>query len=326
MKMAVIGTSAICERFLSAAQFHPEFTLGAVCGSSLAKAESFAQKYGGVSAVDDYRKLASIPGLEGVYIATPNNLHCAATVDLLRSGVPVLCEKPLAPTLAQAEEMIAASAASGTPLLEGIMPLYLPNFLAIREHLGELGHIRKALMSYCQYSSRYDSYRSGIVENAFKPEKMGGSLMDIGIYPLYQAIALFGPPQRVQASATLLETGVDGSGAVILTYPEMEITILHSKVTFTSTCNEIQGEDGSLLFSSGSVPLEVELRTRQGDSRSLTREQRPERMWYELDEFIRCVASGERQSPLAPHALMLEVYRITQEIRRQTGVVYPGED
>lgn len=326
MKIAVIGTNVISDTFLSAALLHPEFTLGAVCGSSLPKAEAFAQKYGGVPAVDDYRKLASISGLEGVYVAAPNDLHCAVTVDLLRAGLPVLCEKPLAPTLAQAEKMAAASASSGTLLLEGIMPLYLPNFFAIREHLGELGQIRKATLSYCQYSRRYDNYRSGIVENAFKPEKMGGSLMDIGIYPLYQAIALFGPPRRVQSSATLLGTGVDGSGAVLLTYPEKEVVILHSKITVSSTPNEIQGEDGSIFYSGGAVPLEVELRTRQGEAHSLTREQRPERMWYELDEFIRCAAAGELQSPLVPHALMLEVYRVTQEIRRQTGVVYLGED
>lgn len=326
MKIAVIGTSVIADTFLSAALLHPEFTLAAVCGSSLPKAEAFAQKYGGVPAVDDYRKLAAIPGLEGVYVATPNNLHCAVTVDLLRAGLPVLCEKPLAPTLAQAEEMAAAAAASGTLLLEGIKPLFLPNFFAIREHLGELGQIRKAMLSYCQYSRRYDSYRAGIVENAFKPEKMGGSLMDIGIYPFYQAIALFGLPQRVQASATLLETGVDGAGTVLLSYPEKDVVIHHSKITASSARNEIQGEDGSILYSMGSTPREVELCLRSEESRSLTREQPHPCMWYELDEFIRCVKAGVRESPLVPHAQMLEVYRLTQEIRRLTGVVYPGEN
>ncbi|MEG1943745.1 MAG: hypothetical protein RR049_07985, partial [Angelakisella sp.] len=151
---------------------------------------------------------------------------------------------------------------------------------------------------------------------------MGGSLMDIGIYPLYHAMALFGTPDRVSASARLLSTGVDGSGVVMLGYPDKDIVITHSKSTQAVNPSEIQGEDGSITYVGGSNPITAQLHLRGGEASDIGRVQIPERMYYELTEVMRCAAAGETESPLAPHALGLAVYSVTDEIRRQTGVRY----
>ncbi|MEG1687484.1 MAG: Gfo/Idh/MocA family oxidoreductase [Angelakisella sp.] len=325
MKFAVIGTNFITDRFLEAARLHPVFSLAAVCASSMEKAESFAARHGSAPAYDDYRELVKLPELDGVYLATPNPLHHEMTLFFLEAGIPVLCEKPLAPTLRQADEMIALSARKNTLLLEGMFPLYTLNFRAIRESLWQLGKVRKANLSYCQYSSRYDSYRRGVVQNAFRLEKMGGSLLDIGIYPLYQAIALFGKPDRVSATAQLLDTGIDGSGTVVLSYPGFDAVVSHSKVSNTTLGSELQGEDGCLMYTGGSDPLTVVLTPRGGQPQDLARPEPPQKMFYEVEEFIRCIKMGLTQSPLVPHSLALEVYALTDEIRRQTGVKFTIE-
>lgn len=322
MRIAVIGTNFITDRFLEAAALHGEFTLAAVCGSSQSKAELFASKHGNVPAYGDYRQLAERGDIDGVYIASPNQLHHPMTMFFLEAGMPVLCEKPLAPNLRQAEEMVELSRSKNTLLIEAIVPMFIPNFRQLRDCLPRLGAVRQACMSFCQYSSRYDSYREGVVQNAFKSEYMGGSLLDIGIYPLYHAMALFGVPERVTASANLLTGGVDGSGAVILGYNGMEAVILHSKVSNTLLKNEIQGEDGCLVYNSGSNPVSIQLCPRGGQPKDVTLPQREERMYYELDEFIRCIKSGEQQSTLAPHSQSLAVYRVADEVRRQTGVCF----
>ncbi|MEG0753631.1 MAG: Gfo/Idh/MocA family oxidoreductase, partial [Angelakisella sp.] len=144
MKIAVIGTNFITERLLTAAARNPEFELAAVCASSKAKAEAFAAPYGDVPTFGDYRELLTLPQLDGVYIATPNQLHHPMTLFFLEAGIPVLCEKPLAVTHKQAEEMVALSRKTGTLLVEGIVPLFIPNFQAIRDTLPEIGSVHTA--------------------------------------------------------------------------------------------------------------------------------------------------------------------------------------
>lgn len=322
MNIAVIGTNFITHRLLTAAALNPDFTLAAVCASSVEKAQAFAAPYGDVPCYGDYRELATLPGLDGVYIATPNQLHHPMTLFFLEAGIPVLCEKPLAVTHRQAQEMVALSHTKGSLLVEAIVPLFIPNFQAIRDALPGIGAVRTACLTFCQYSGRYQSYREGIIENAFNPACMGGSLMDIGIYPLYHAMALFGKPDRVTATAQLLSTGVDGSGVAVLQYPDKSIIIQHAKCTQGVNPSEIQGVDGNITYAGGSNPITASLRMRGGESVDIGRPQYDERMYYELTEFIRCIKAGEVESPLAPHALALEVYAVTDEIRRQTGVRY----
>ena len=323
MKIAVVGTNFITVRFLEAARLHKEFELAAVCGSSVDKAAAFAAGYGNVPAYGDYCELASLEGLEGVYIASPNQLHCPMTLFFLEAGIPVLCEKPLAPSLAEARQMVEVSHKHGTLLIKAIVPMFIPNLARLREYLPRIGTVRKAVLSFCQYSSRYDRYRAGTVENAFDPRYMGGSLLDIGLYPLYHAMALWGKPDSTLASGNMLSSGVDGSGTALLCYEGMEAVIIHSKTNNTCLQNEIQGEDGSLLYNSGSNPTEIWYCPRGGERELITVPQYEERMYYELDEFIRCIKSGEIQSPLAPHAQSLEVYEVTDEIRRQIGYKLP---
>lgn len=323
MKIAVIGTNFITVRFLEAAKLHPEFSLAGVAASSQEKATAFAANYGGVPAFGDYKELLTLPKLDGVYIASPNEQHCPMTLFFLEAGIPVLCEKPMAPTLPQVTQMIETAHRKNVLLLEGIVPLFIPNFASIREHLPQIGVVRQAVLSFCQYSSRYDNYRKGIVENAFRPEKMGGSLMDIGIYPLYHAIALWGAPLAVQSTARLLETGIDASGMNILHYGDKDVVLVHSKTTNTCCGSEIQGEAGCITYHGGSNPITAAMRLRDGDDIDIGKEQYPERMYYELAEFLRCIKDGETQSPLAPHHLALTVYGLTDQLRKQVGVRFP---
>ena len=322
MNFAVIGTNFITDTFLSAAALHREFKLVAVCASSKVKAELFAAKYGNVPGYGDYRELLKVKNLDAVYIATPNDLHCEMALFFLENGIPVLCEKPLAPNLIQVCSMVEASARKGTLLMEGIVPLFLPNFQSIRDHLHQLGPVRKGYFTYCQYSSRYDKLKAGALPNAFNPAHMGGSLMDIGIYPLYHAVSLFGKPDKVTATARLLPTGVDGSGVVILHYKDKELVVSHSKVSDTALPSEIQGESGCITYTGGSVPRSAQLCLRGGIVVDISKIQHKQRLYYELEEFIRCVKAGGIQSNVAPHSLALDVYGLTDRIRKQTGVKY----
>lgn len=147
--------------------------------------------------------------------------------------------------------------------------------------------------------------------------------MDIGYYCLASVVALWGAPQRVQASATLLESGVDGHGVVVLDYGDFDVTILHSKVSDSSLPSEIQGEAGSLLIEKLSECQQLTFIPRGGEKQVLSQPQHSNTMRYEAAEFARLVA--QRQVAHPGLAISRTTAALLTEIRRQTGVIFPAD-
>src|SRR5699024_12514399 len=103
-----------------------------------------------------------------------------------------------------------------------------------------VGKVRIAFFQYIQYSSRYDAYKEGQSPNVFSKKFAGGVLMDLGVYPLSMAIDLFGEPNGIDYFPVYLSNGIDGSGTLVLSYPEHVVSILCYKVdhgTFFSIIN-----------------------------------------------------------------------------------------
>ena len=149
----------------------------------------------------------------------------------MENGKHVLCEKPMASNTKEISEMMKVANEHSVVLMEALKTTLVPNFLAIKENLHKIGQVRRYFSSYCQYSSRYDKYKEGIVLNAFNPAFSNGALMDSGIHCLYPAVTLFGEPKQVQATSHMLESGVDGEGSILLTYDEMDAVIMYSKIS-----------------------------------------------------------------------------------------------
>ena len=144
------------------------------------------------------------------------------------------------------------------------MPLYMPGFYVIKRLIGKITPVRRACLSYFQYSSRYDKYKNGIVENAFKPELGGGSLMDIGVYCAAMSEGLFGTPQRISAESLFLENGIDGEGTAVMMYNGMMVDISYSKITDSVLQSQICGEEGCIAIDSVSRPHVITLALRDG--------------------------------------------------------------
>lgn len=92
--------------------------------------------------------------------------------------------------------MIQAAKENQVVFMEAMKSVHTPGFKAMKEHLPKLGTVRRATIQYCQYSSRYDKFKNGIIENAFKPELSNGAIMDIGVYCVHFLAALFGMPEK----------------------------------------------------------------------------------------------------------------------------------
>ncbi|WP_435342044.1 Gfo/Idh/MocA family protein [Klebsiella quasipneumoniae] len=326
IRFAVVGTNWITKQFVDAAHETGKYKLTAIYSRSLEQAQAFANDYPVEHLFTSLESLAQSDAIDAVYIASPNSLHFPQTRLFLSHKKHVICEKPLASNLQEVEAAIAVAKANNVVLFEAFKTASLPNFLLLKETLGKVGKVgklRKAFINYCQYSSRYQRYLDGENPNTFNPAFSNGSIMDIGFYCLASAVALWGEPRAVHATASLLDSGVDAQGTVVLSYGDFDVTLHHSKVSDSAIPSEIQGEDGVLVIEKISECQKLAFVPRGGKAQDLTQPQHINTMLYEAETFARLVETEDVDHP------GLAVSRITaklsSEIRRQTGVIFPAD-
>ncbi|ASA25917.1 Gfo/Idh/MocA family protein [Paenibacillus donghaensis] len=320
IRFGVIGTNFITDRFVRAGLENEEFILSAVYSRTQEKGEAFAEKFAGATIYTSLEQLVASPDVDAVYIASPNSMHAQQAILCLNHGKHVLCEKPIASNSAELAAMIEAARNNNVLLMEAMKSTFMPNFRIIRDNLYKIGQVRRYVASYGQYSSRYDAYRQGTVLNAFNPEFSNGSLMDLGIYCLYPMVVLFGKPQLVRATGLMLASGVDGEGSLIMQYPDMEAVVMHSKIADSYLPAEIQGENGTLVIDKINQPYQVKIHYRDGTVEELTLPQVYEPMYYEIEEFINLLTSGQRESTVNSHANSMAVAEVMEEARAQIGL------
>ena len=331
---AVIGTSKITDAFIEAARQDPRFNLVAVYSRHQTTVQAFANKHNIEHCFTDLALLADSNLIDAVYIASPNNFHAQQSITMLNGGKHVLCEKPVAIICAELALMVTAAKANKVTFMEAMLVTFLPNYQQIKKQLKALGKIRKYSASFCQFSSRYPAYLRGENPNTFNLNFGNGALMDIGIYPLYLAIDLFGLPAEIIGQCYKLPTGVDGYGDLLLNYnvPEtdnnqatLQVHISYSKLSNGSNVCEIQGENGHLMWQHSSLFNEVSLHLNNGSSQTLTVAQTDNRMTYELSHFIDLIESENNESSVNSWQLSKQVLTVIEQARKQQGIIYPAD-
>ncbi|MGE6378925.1 Gfo/Idh/MocA family protein [Peribacillus muralis] len=325
IRLGVIGTNWITERFLEGAKHVADLSLTAVYSRTEEKAKEFAGKYGVSRIFTNLEEMAASDEIDAVYIASPNSHHCRQAVLFLQGKKHVLCEKPMASNVREVKQMIEAAQQNEVLLMEAMKSTIMPNFRSVQENIGKIGEVRRFTASFCQYSSRYDAYKQGTVLNAFNPEFSSGSLMDLGIYVLYPLVVLFGKPNKVQAIGTMLESGVDGQGSILLSYDDMEAVVMYSKITQSDQPTEIQGELGSILIQKISGPVAASIQYHDGTAENITVNQDMPSMYYEAKEFVELIQQGKKQSDINSFSHSLATMEIMDEARRQIGIVFPAD-
>jgi len=325
LRFGIIGTNWITNDFVDAARRTEGVELTAVYSRKEETGRAFADKHGIAVVFDDLEKFASSEEFDAVYIASPNSLHAEQAILLLNRGKHVLCEKPLASNAREVRRMVDAAKTNGVLLMEAMKSTFTPTFRAIRDNLHKIGTVRRYSGSYCQYSSRYDLYKSGELPNAFNPAFSNGAMMDLGVYCIYPLIVLFGAPDKVQASARLLDSGADGAGSLLLGYRDMDAVVHYSKIVDSHASAEILGEKGTILFDKISRPDSARIVYRDGSTEELTQPQEDNAMTYEVREFAELIRAGKTESELNSFANSLAVMEVMDAARRQTGLVYPAD-
>lgn len=363
IRVATIGTSAITGSLLDALTKVEGVTFVGTLSRDAERAAAFTAKHHGTRPFTSLDELAGSADVDAVYIGSPNALHCPQALACIAGGKHVLVEKPFCANARQAHKVFAAAEAAGVVALEAMRPLHDPAFHTLKDAIAELGAVRRATLRFGKYSSRYDEILAGRRTNIFDCAMASGSLMDIGVYTVEPLIELFGTPQRVCASAALLDeqtrelTGgaLDGAGVIMASYPGMVATLHHSKITNDLASSQIEGELGTLTIEGISAPstarLDLRVASTGGDAVGYSSAQTSTRaieaphvdntMAYELADFaqaIEAVRAGMRpfEAPAGTFGsighfrdVTLASLALMDEARRQTGISFPvdgGED
>lgn len=323
VRFAVIGTNQITDNFIAAAKLCKNFELVAVYSRTRARAVQYGSKHQIPFIYDDLEELATSKEVDAVYVASPNSLHAAQSIRMLQGKKHVLCEKTIASNKKELVGMLKAAEDNGVILLEAVRSVFDPGFKAIQDNLGKLGKIRRATFQYCQYSSRYDNFKNGIVENAFNPAFSNGALMDIGVYCIHPLVKLFGMPQKIWGDALILHNGVDGAGTILVKYEDMQGELIYSKIASSRLPSQIQGEKGCMIIKEIPDTKELTLIYNDGSREEIAIDKYDNNMYYEVEELIRLIQTQSNAQQHNQYSLMQ--LTIMDEVRKQMGITFPAD-
>ncbi|MCV68662.1 gfo/Idh/MocA family oxidoreductase [Listeria monocytogenes] len=326
MKLGIMGTNWITDSFIEGAINSGEWNLTAVYSRTEEKARAFGEKYGELAYFTDIEEMGKSDALDAVYIASPNALHYQHAVSLLKNKKHVIVEKPIFSTVAELEHAHQIARENNVFLFEAARHIQEPNFKRLQENIEKVGTIHGVTLAYMKYSSRYDQVLNGEEPNIFSLKFSGGSIVDLGVYPLYSAITLFGEPVKATYFATKLPTGVDGLGPIILEYPTFNITIIQGKNSQSFLPSEIYGQKGTLIVD----PLTgIEKITFYDNA---TKEETElagpvvaNDMQFEAAEFARIIEQSDRDTYEYLADLSLKVLRVSNELRHQNDIWFDAE-
>lgn len=325
IRFGVIGSNFIVKRFLDASVQVEDFELFAFYSRSLETAQNFQNEYNIKHIYTNLDEMANNRDIDAIYIASPNALHYKQAIKFLENKKHVLCEKALGSNTLEVENMFKVAKENDVLLMEAMKLTVLPNFLQIKKNLHKIGKVRRYFANHCQYSSRYDKYKEGIILNAFKNELSNGSLMDIGVYCIHPLVSLFGRPKKVISNAYILDSNVDGQGSAIFKYDNMDAIIMYSKIANSYIPSEIQGEDGSIIIENLNNFNSVKIIYRDGSTEDLTLNQNENDMIYEIEDFIISIKSNLTTSNINNKNNSIIVMNLMDEIRNQIGLSYPAD-
>jgi predicted dehydrogenase len=258
LRWGVVGTGGIAADFCQALT-HSCCEVVNVAGSSPDKARAFAARFGIAASSDGLAQLLAASGVDAIYIATPHPMHERHALASIAAGRHVLCEKPLTMDERSAARVIAAARRAGVFLMEAYMyrchPL-VPELLS-RLNDGAIGAIRHVRADFGFRTARVPEHR------LFSPALGGGSILDVGGYPVSFARLIAGVAERVPfaepvaltGSGLIGPTGVDELASAYLTFASEVTATVTSAVSYDiGTLAVVFGERGRIELPNPWIP------------------------------------------------------------------------
>ena len=324
IRFGIVGTGTIAHRFAQAICNVAEAELVAVASRTKENAEKFGDEFNIPLRFDSYEKMAASDDIDAAYIAVPHSGHIGCSCLMMNNGKHVLCEKPMAVNLAEAEEMFRCARENNVMLMEAMWARLVPGTLKMLEIIksGELGDIIGVEGKFC-----YTMDEDEMDHHVFNPENGGGSLLDVGVYGLNFASWYLGKDVEAVNAQSAFYNGVDSHTCVLLRYKNGAIADLSSAILLRKP-NEgyVYGTRGYAYLQRFYAPQNIEIRLNNGESRSIPVPYRGNGFEEQIRHFSECVSQGLTQSPVVTPEQTLYITRQMDGIRKMTGIVYPQDE
>jgi predicted dehydrogenase len=307
-------------KFVQALKLLDNADLYAVAARDLSRAKLFAEEHGIKKYYGSYQALAMDPEVEVVYIASPHSHHFEHTMLCLKNGKAVLCEKAFALDASDVQTMIREARLQKRFLMEALWPPFQPLYKKAKELL-QLGEIGRLIHIDARFGLQppYDPSN-----RKFNRSLGGGSLLDIGIYPIHDVLYFMGTPDSLAAKATFTELGVEESIQIIFGLESGQTaTVLSSyKIDAGIGCT-LYGEKGNISFSRRRDMSQQLIVSVQGKA-PVEFCDTPLGMGYhfEAQEVMRCLDKGVIESQVVPHTFSLALMMVMDRVRGEVGIEY----
>lgn len=321
IKWGIIGLGNIAHQFAKELLLVNEAEIVSVASRNLDNAKEFAEMYNCKNAYGNYDEIFEDKEIDIVYIATPHDSHAELTIRALQNNIPVLCEKPIALNYDDALKMIETSKKYNTFFMEAFWTRFNPSFKEVYLKIknGEIGEVKYVAADFAFRADKLEGTRMTDMKLG------GGTILDIGIYPLFLAYLMLGIPNEIVAKAIFHESGADMQTSMILQYESAQ-AVLHSSFMSSSNMDAtISGTKGRITLNS--LWFMSQSYTVIKDNNKVTHKlpTKGKGYTYEIEECHKCLKEKVVESKSWSHQNSLELIKILDEVRNQIGLVYPSE-
>lgn len=322
IRWGIVGPGKIAKKFTEDLLLLEDAEVTAVASRSFDRAKEFAKEFGIPMCFGSYEELFTSNQVDIVYIATPHRFHKTLSIQAMRCGKHVICEKPLGVSPSEVGEMIAVAKAENVFLMEGLWSRFNPSIQKAKQMVdaGEIGAISYLHADFAFYAlDRDESSR------LLNPALASGSLLDIGIYPVFLAYLLLGKPDKVHAYANFMENGTEIQTSLLFKY-DSALAMLYSGLTSESKMEaEISGSEGGIFIHPRwheATGISVK---KEGESSNYDLPVKGNGFVPEILEVHNCLKKKQVESHLWSLSDSLELNKLLFRIRTQIGASFPFE-
>ncbi|APQ18554.1 Gfo/Idh/MocA family protein [Maribacter hydrothermalis] len=322
IKWGIVGAGNIAHSFSKDLALVNGGKLVSVASRNLEKAKTFADEYGAPNAFGSYDELFNSNTVDVIYIATPHTNHAQLSIAAMKAGNNVLCEKPAGVNKSEVAQMVKVAKENQVFFMEALWSRFNPTIIKVKELVdnGTIGNIGYLHADFAFYG--LDRNENGRLLN---PELAGGSLLDIGIYPIFLSYLMLGKPKDIKATANFYKTGVEVQMSIIFNYENAQ-AILYSGLNSNSEKKaEIAGSKGTIFIHPRWHEASGYTIEKGDDTRINQLVKIGKGYTYEIEEVHSCLRSGKKESELWSHQNSLDLIEIMDSIRKKTGIVFPFE-
>jgi predicted dehydrogenase len=322
MRIGILGAGNIATKMAQTLTMMTTAKAAAAASRDYGRAKAFADKYGIPKAYGSYEELFQDPDVDLVYIATPHSHHYEQMMAALNHGKNILCEKAFTANAVQAKEILDLGEKKKLLVAEAIWTRYMPMRKVMDEVLaqGLIGkaHILTANLGYPVHA----------VERLARPELAGGALLDMGVYPINFALMTFGGDiKHIDSTVVKYHTGVDAQSSITFTYGDDRMAILYcSMLSRPDRLGVVSGEKGYIEFININNCAGIHVYNTE-DERIASYET-PRQLTgfeYQIESCRKAIEAGSTECPEMPHAEILKVMDIMDQLRKDWGLRYPFE-